>query len=282
MCLGIWSPRKRIFRKESKFWQYLEEDAKRADTEGKGFILQGDLNSWLGKNIIPNDPRQQNENGRLMEDFVSRNNLTVVNGLSLCKGLITRTRQSKNTCEKSILDFFVVCGRVLPHVISMEIDESKQNILTNYTEVRKGCKAVDSDHVPMEINLDFKIFPTQQTRVVMYNFKNERGKEIFKRSTTDTSDFTNIFESKSSLQDQCQNWKNMLETHCKKSFPKIRIRSQKIRQSKADIMIKERNIIKKKHDDNKTTPEEDSRMYTLEKYIANTLAEEGFNKAKQF
>ena len=74
----------------------------------------------------------------------------------------------------------------------------------------------------------------------------------------------------------------MLETHCKKSFPKIRIRSQKIRQSKADIMIKERNIIKKKHDDNKTTPEEDSRMYTLEKYIANTLAEEGFNKAKQF
>ena len=56
----------------------------------------------------------------------------------------------------------------------------------------------------------------------------------------------------------------------------------KIRQSKADIMIKERNIIKKKQDDNKTTPEEDSRMYTLEKYIANTLAEEGFNKAKQF
>ena len=174
-CVSAYGPQEKGFsEKKDKFWQYLEEDAKRADNEGKGFILQGDLNSWLGKNIIPNDPRQQNENVTLMEDFVSRNHLTVVNGLYLCKGLITRTIQSKNTCEKSILDFFVVCGRVLPHVISMEIDESKQNILTNYTQVRKGRKAVDSDHVPMEINLDLRIFPTQQTKVVMYNFKNER------------------------------------------------------------------------------------------------------------
>ena len=105
-CVSAYGPQEKGFsEKKDKFWQYLEEDAKRADNEGKVFILQGDLNSWLGKNIIPHEPRQQNENGRLMEDFVSRNHLTVVNGLYLCKGLITRTIQSKNTCEKSILDF---------------------------------------------------------------------------------------------------------------------------------------------------------------------------------
>ena len=34
------------------FWNYLEKEAKRAYTEGKGYILQGDLNSWLGNKII--------------------------------------------------------------------------------------------------------------------------------------------------------------------------------------------------------------------------------------
>ena len=91
--------------KKEKFWQYIEEDAIKAYNEGKGFILQGDLNAWLGNKCIPNDPRQQNENGKLMEEFVLRNHLTVVNGLSLCKGLFTRKRKRKNTCEKGILDF---------------------------------------------------------------------------------------------------------------------------------------------------------------------------------
>ena len=35
-----------------RFWDYLDEDAKRAQNEGKGFILQGQLNAWLGKNHI--------------------------------------------------------------------------------------------------------------------------------------------------------------------------------------------------------------------------------------
>ena len=47
--------------------------------DGKGFILQGDLNSWLGNKIIPIDPRKQNENGKLMEAFLLRNHLAVVN-----------------------------------------------------------------------------------------------------------------------------------------------------------------------------------------------------------
>ena len=73
----------------------------RSDNEGKGFILQGDLNAWLGKKIIKNDPRDQNKNGKLMEDFVERNELTVVNSLSICKGLITRSRKYKDTSEKA-------------------------------------------------------------------------------------------------------------------------------------------------------------------------------------
>ena len=83
---------------------------------------------------------------------MKRNQLTVVNGLSLCKGLFTRICKTKTNIEKGILDFFVVCNRILPLIKCMEIDERKQNIPTNYTQVKKGGKAVDSDHVPIEMD----------------------------------------------------------------------------------------------------------------------------------
>ena len=50
--------------KKATFWDYLDEETKRAKMEGKGFISQGDLNSWIGKTYIKEDPRPQNENGK--------------------------------------------------------------------------------------------------------------------------------------------------------------------------------------------------------------------------
>ena len=156
VCATAYGPQEKDPReKKDRFWQFLEEEAKHADLEGKGFILQGDLNSWLGNTYIPKDPRKQNENGKLMEEFIERNQLTVVNGLSLCKGLITRMRKNKTQCEKSILDFFVVCDRILGYTKAMVVDDEKKDILTNYTQVKKGKKAVDSDH--MTINIDMSI-----------------------------------------------------------------------------------------------------------------------------
>ena len=113
-CTTAYGPQEKDSKdKKSRFWDYLDEEAKRAEKEGKGFILQGDLNSWIGKEHISKDTRNQNENGKLMADFMERNQLTVVNGLELCKGSFTRIQKLKGTCEKSILDFFVVCERII-------------------------------------------------------------------------------------------------------------------------------------------------------------------------
>ena len=66
-CVTAYGPQEKdTSEKKDSFWQYLEEDAMSANTEGKGFMLRGDLNAWLGSKLLPNDPRQQNENGRLM------------------------------------------------------------------------------------------------------------------------------------------------------------------------------------------------------------------------
>ena len=135
-----------IERKEA-FWNYLSEEVSIADQEDAGFILHFDGNLWAGDNIIPGDPRKQNKNGKLFQKFLEENyNLTVVNSLPLCQGLITRSREKDGNMEESVIDFFVVCDRVLPFIKKMVIDEEKRFVLTNFEKVKKGGNAINSDH----------------------------------------------------------------------------------------------------------------------------------------
>ena len=112
--------------KKNEFWQFIEEEVETARKKEQGFILHFDGNLWAGSDIIPGDPRKQNRNGKMFQEFLARNtNLVVVNSLPICKGLITRKRMKGDKEEKSVLDFFIVCTRVLPHVKNMVIDEEK-------------------------------------------------------------------------------------------------------------------------------------------------------------
>ena len=117
-------------KRKTAFWSYLDKEVFEADKTGSGFVLHFDGNLWAGNKIIPGDPRPQNRNGKLFQEFLERNpHLYVVNGLSLCQGLITRSRMREGHLEKSVLDFFVVCYRVLPFVQKMVIDEEKKFIV---------------------------------------------------------------------------------------------------------------------------------------------------------
>ena len=71
----------------------MDEEVLEARNSGSGLVIQFDGNLWAGKEIIPNDPRPQNRNGKLFQQFLTRHShLTVVNSLSVCEGLITRSR----------------------------------------------------------------------------------------------------------------------------------------------------------------------------------------------
>ena len=145
-CVAYGCQENSLLEKKVKFWNFIEEEVTTSWNQGSGFILQFDGNLWAGPKIIPGDPRQQNTNGKLFQEFLARNpNLTVVNALPQCKGLITRIRDKEGKVEKSVLDFFVVCSRILPYITSMVIDEEKKHILTNYKTAKKGSKATDSD-----------------------------------------------------------------------------------------------------------------------------------------
>ena len=179
-CLNLWFSKKNqendVTEKKDAFRAYLEEDVVRTDASGSGLVKHFDGNLWAGENIVPGDPRKQNRNGKLFEDFLLRNpQLTVVDSLPLCKGLITRRRLREGKLEESILDFFVVCAQVLPYIISMEIDESKKYVLTNYEQARKVS---DTDHATEILDVDMEILVEKPwKRREIFNFKDRESQK---------------------------------------------------------------------------------------------------------
>ena len=89
--------------------------------------------------------------------------------------------------EQSILDFFVVCSRVLPFVSRMVVDSDKKHILTNYKHAKNGIRATDSDHLTEYIDVKLKIIPEKPLRREILNFKNKKYQAVFKSNTVSLS-----------------------------------------------------------------------------------------------
>ena len=190
--------------KKTQFCKYLHDEAHKAKIYGKGYILQGDLNAWLGPNILPGDLHKQNRNGALFESFLNENKLTCVNSLPITEGLITRKRKYLNDVKESTLDFYVVCQRVLPFVTSMKIDNGKSHMLTNYKNVVKGGVAVNSDHYPLTMNLKLEVAPHKKNKVEIFNFSDTSAQAAFKELTSNTTAFTDCFKNVCSVEKSCR------------------------------------------------------------------------------
>ena len=245
-----------LIEKKEVFWRFIEEEVITAWDSGSGFILQFDGNLWAGPEIVPGDPRQQNKNGKLFQEFLVRNkNLTVVNSLDLCQGVVTRVRMKEDKEERSVLDFFVVCSRVLPYVTQMVIDEEKKHILTNYKPARAGAKANDSDHFTEVMDVNLELIADKPQRKEIFNFKDKDSQAYFKEITSKTEEFSNCFDNNKPLEEQIYDWRKVLKTHCKTAFKNIRIKQKKrIKPLKPEMssLINKRNKLKKDLQDEET------------------------------
>ena len=234
--------------KKEAFWEHLDKEVEEACKAGAGFVLQFDGNLWAGDNVIPADPRPQNKNGKLFVEFLERNpNLTVVNSLSLCQGLITRSRVKDGVVEESVLDFFIVCSLVLPHITKMVIDDSKSHILTNYKQVRKSGKAIDSDHFTEYLDMDLEVIKEKPERQELFNFKDKQCQEKFTILTSETKEFTECFRGKKPLLKKIDNWRKVLNSHCSNAFNKIRIKKNGMKRisKRLSSLIDKRNKLVK-------------------------------------
>ena len=253
--------------KKEAFWTYLTEQASRAKEAGKGFILQGDLNAWLGSELLPGDKKPQNSNGKMLETFLKNNNLICVNSLPFSKGLVTRTRKYLGEVKQSTIDFYVVCQRVLPHISSMEIIDHTEHSLTNYSALNTGEAAVTSDHGSKTRSPSSKKGRKEKN-------EDDEAKKRFKKSTSETQVFTETFENMQQVSQQSEQWLAHVKTYIKKSFKKIRIKPRKMKPSSADWFISKKHKMLR-HDSTRNTGK-------LDALIAKTISEEGQRKALMF
>jgi hypothetical protein len=121
--------------RKRKFWDFIDREVTNAIVAGAGFILQMDGNCHLGKEVIKEDVNDQNFNGKLFNEFLERNpHLSLVNSLSICEGVISRMRKTTRGMERSILDYFVVCDKIIPYTTRMVVDEKRDHALVNYRD----------------------------------------------------------------------------------------------------------------------------------------------------
>ena len=115
-----------------------------------------DANSWLGQSYLQNDPHLQNENGKLFANFLRNNKqLTLLNGQKFCNGSSTQSRMVNGTMENSIIDFIVVCDKILPFVQLMFIDEKRIHSLGNFCQKKQD----QGSQVAPQVAIDHHIIP---------------------------------------------------------------------------------------------------------------------------
>ena len=150
LCVAGYGPQLGdTIERKSSFWKYLDEEAKSAKDRDVGLIIQMDTNSWVGSDLIPGDPNKLNSNGKLMRRFLEENPaLSVINSLKSCDGTITRERKTIHGTERSVLDVFITCSKVLPLIKHMKIDHERKYGLSNFNSKKINGKITISDHHP--------------------------------------------------------------------------------------------------------------------------------------
>ena len=157
----------------------------------------------------------------------------------------------------------------------MTIDSDKKHIATNFTNVQKGGKAIDTDHYTQILKVKLDICPNQQKRLEILNFKNTQCQEKFREITQQTDDFHKCLRDNVPNDTKYTRWRNTLQTYCERAFRKIRVKTKNIDVNGAEKMIDQRNQLKK-HVETKPNIILQSKIDTLEKDIAAIL----HNKAK--
>ena len=267
-----WSENERM-----PFFLALEQEIIKAEIAGKSVIIEMDANSKLGPNIIPGDMHSQSENGKILADIIQRHNLIVGNGLSKCKGLVTRKRVTKNGIEESIIDFVLISNDLKDDLESILIDDEREHVLTSIKKTKNGIKKIESDHNTIFSRFKFKWNKNiKENRVEMFNLKNKDCQEVFKQATSSINNnkfLSSVFEEKGDINDLTEKFLKRLNKTIHKCFRKVRIKD-KSHDTKEDVFSKWRELSKKNHKNNKKEIEQ------IEEELADAYSKEIYEKIK--
>ena len=248
--------------RKSLFWARLHSEVAEAAEANCAVFLQMDGNLHCGEEIINGDPNTINSNGKLFRTFLSNNpSISLLNSLDKCQGKVTRRRKKGKKVEEAILDFALVCEKMLPFFEKMIIDEVKKYPLTSYL----NGKATDSDHLTIIIDFNVKYKKQQKVREEQFNFKDLEGQEKFKNILNTENNLTRCFENNDDLEDQCESWLQEFNQICQRSFKKVRV-TNKVRVTEISKLFEKRSELVQKL---KAKPEDKELENELEKVVAS-------------
>ena len=126
--ITAYGPQETDKNRKYDFFSKLNEEICAAELAGKSVYIEMDANSKVGSEHIKGDPCEKpTENGKLLLDILEQHeNLILLNSTNLCEGVITRNRTANDNIEKSVIDFVIISGDLLPLVTSMIIDENRE------------------------------------------------------------------------------------------------------------------------------------------------------------
>ena len=113
---NAYGPQETNMTESLNFWSKLEQEIIKAKLDGCWILIEMDANAKLDSEI-----HEMSENGKLLQGLVKRQNMTILNKLSMCKGQITRQRITKNKVEEAILDYVLTCDNLANFVETMTI-----------------------------------------------------------------------------------------------------------------------------------------------------------------
>ena len=170
-----------VLDKKKNVWARLGNEVDDAMENEKAFILQMDRNLHVGESVIKGAPNPCNNNGKLLIKFLQKyHQLKIVNSLDLCEGVITRKRIANSIVEEAVLDFFIVCDKIVDSIEAMKIAE--EDGLVHFT---KG-KTIESDHSPLILSLKMKVPQMKTERKTILDLLNRELIEVFKKETSGT------------------------------------------------------------------------------------------------
>jgi len=265
--------------KKVKFWAKLGQEVEDAMLTNRGFILQMDSNSHLGDSIIKGDPCKLDQNGVHFLNFLQKYpHLQLVNSMPITEGLITRKRVTVNHTEISVIDFFVVCEKIVPFLEKLVIDENKEHCLTSYY-TKKGSRVVkDSDHNTMilELTLNFTLkFP----RTEIFKIKNTENQMNFKKLTSEDNKLSRCFSLDGDIEMESKEFIKVFSRKFSQSFPKVRI-SNKSKPSPHSNLIMRRDNLKQQLKSCGISERDDleEQLNELEEKICSLVEEENMRK----
>ena len=103
---------------------------------------------------------------------------------------------------------------VAPYVECMVIDECKSKALTRY---KKG-HAVTSDHNTLTCSFNIPIQKKIEQRVEILTMRNKEDLDLYRKRTTETTQFTECFNQDGDVQDQGKKWLKLLLKVIHKTF----------------------------------------------------------------